>query len=133
MSERAVVGIEVTAWSPVTVSEPADGPAVVRISVEESFSGDIEGVGAADLLQVLRADGSASFVAIERVTATLAGRSGSFVLQDAGTLAADGVVDGDWFVVAGSATGELSGLRGTGGFRAKVGERAEGHLDYSFE
>jgi Protein of unknown function (DUF3224) len=45
----------------------------------------------------------------------------------------DEIVSGDWFVIAGSGTGELTGLRGEGGFRANLGEGAEVHLDYWFE
>jgi len=57
------------------------------------------------------------------------GRTGTFLLQDAGTVAG-GIVSGDWFVIPGSGTGGLAGLRGTGGFRADLGEGAQVHLDY---
>ncbi len=130
---HAAIAIEVRSWLPVALSEPASGPALVRISVEETFSGDITGDGAAEMLQVLRPDGSASFVAVERITGAVAGRSGTFVLQDRGTLDTDGNVEGEWFVVTGSGTGELAGLTGSGGFSAKLGEHAQAHLDYSFE
>ena len=40
---------------------------------------------------------------------------------------------GDWFVIASSGTGELTGLRGEGGFEAEVGQHASITLDYSFE
>jgi hypothetical protein len=65
------------------------------------------------------------------VTGAIAGRSGSFLLQNSGTVQA-GTVTGDWFVVAGSGTEDLRGLRGTGGFRANLGEDAEVTLDYYF-
>jgi len=96
--------------------------------VRESFSGDIEGDGVVEFLQAGRADGSASFVGIERVTGRLAGREGTFLLQDAGTVEGS-IVSGDWFVVPGSGTG----LRGEGGFRANLGESAQVHLYYWFE
>jgi uncharacterized protein DUF3224 len=100
--------------------------------VQESFSGDIQGDGVVEFLQAGRADGSASFAGIERVTGTLAGRQGTFLLQDAGTV--DGtIVSGDWFVVPGSGTGQLARLRGEGGFRANLGEGAQVHLDYWLE
>jgi hypothetical protein len=57
---------------------------------------------------------------------------GTFLLQDAGTVQ-DQIVSGDWFVVPGSGTGALAGLRGEGGFRANLGEGAQVHLDYWFE
>ena len=85
--------------------------------MQESFSGDIQGDGVVEFLQAGRADGSASFAGLERVTGKLAGREGTFVLQDTGIV--DGsIVSGDWFVVPGSGTGQLAGLRGDGGFRA---------------
>jgi hypothetical protein len=46
---------------------------------------------------------------------------------------ADNIVSGDWFVIPKSGTGDLGGLRGTGGFRANLGEGAQVHLDYWFE
>ena len=85
------------------------------------------------MLQALRPDGSATFVGHEPVTATMAGRTGSFVFQDVGTLSATGDVDGSWFVVPGSDTGQLIGLRGEGSFAAAVGESAAISLDHWFE
>lgn len=83
-------------------------------------------------MQAVRKDSSASFVGIERVTGKIGSRQGSFLLQDAGTLEGN-TVKGDWFVVPGSGTGELSGLRGDGAFTAALGEGAEIALDYWFE
>ncbi|MGO9784680.1 MAG: DUF3224 domain-containing protein [Streptosporangiaceae bacterium] len=129
---RASAVITVDKYEPSAYDEPADGPVLTRIHVEESFSGDIQGDGVVEFLQAGRADGSASFAGLERVTGELAGREGTFVLQDSGTV--DGsIVSGDWFVVPGSGTGQLAGLRGDGGFRANLGEGAEAHLDYWFE
>ncbi len=128
---RASATITVHKYEPVAYDEPAEGPVLSRIHVEESFSGDITGDGVVEFLQAAQADGSASFVGIERVTGTVAGRSGTFLLQDQGTVAGN-VVSGDWFVIPGSGTGGLTGLRGEGGFRANLGEGAQVHLDYWF-
>ena len=129
---RATAVITVHKYEPATYDEPAEGPALARIHVEESFSGGISGVGVVEFLQAARADGSASFVGIERVTGTVAGREGAFLLQDAGTVEGN-VVSGEWFVIPGSGTGGLAGFRGEGGFRANLGEGAQVHLDYWFE
>jgi len=129
---RANALITVHKYEPAGYDEPAQGPALTRIHVEESFSGDIAGDGAVEFLQAAHADGSASFVGIERVSGSVADREGTFLLQDAGTV--DGnVVSGDWFVIPNSGTGGLSGLRGEGGFRASLGENAQVYLDYWFE
>ena len=129
---KATATITVAKYEPVPYEEPAAGPVLSRIHVEESFSGDIEADGVVEFLQAAQPDGTASFVGIERVTGTIAGRSGTFLLQDSGTVAG-GIVSGDWFVVPGSGTGDLTGLRGTGGFRANLGEGAEITLDYYFD
>jgi hypothetical protein len=124
--------ITVHKYEPAVYEQPADGPVLSRIHVEESFDGDIQGEGAVEFLQSANADGSASFVGIERVTGTVGGRQGTFLLQDAGTVDGD-QVRGQWFVVPGSGTGELTGLRGEGGFHAKLGEGAQVRLDYWFQ
>src|SRR5712691_1011957 len=53
--------ITVHKYEPAAYDEPAEGPALTRIHVEESFSGDISGEGVVEFLQAARADGSASF------------------------------------------------------------------------
>ena len=130
---HAAASIEFSDWQPETVDTEGVGPQLVRIAVCESFTGDVTATGHAAMVQVLSADGSATFVAVERITSSIAGRSGSFVLQDRGTLAADGTVSGEWFVVPGSGTEELTGLNGSGGFTAAVGQYASAWLDYTLD
>jgi hypothetical protein len=129
---RATGKITVESYEPAPYDEPADGPTLSRIHVEETFSGDIEAEGVVDFLQAQMADGSASFVGIERVTGSLGVRSGSFLLQDHGTVSGS-TVSGEWFVVPGSGSGDLAGLRGEGGFSAQLGESADISLEYWFE
>jgi hypothetical protein len=129
---RASAVITVHKYEPSAYDDPADGPVLTRIHVLESFDGDIQGEGEVEFLQAGRADGSASFVGIERVSGKVGSREGTFLLQDAGTVQGS-VVSGDWFVVPGSGTGQLAGLRGEGGFRADFGAGAQVHLDYWFE
>jgi Protein of unknown function (DUF3224) len=124
--------IEVKTYEPQPYDEVADGPNLVEIHVSEIFSGDIEGEGIVRFLQAIRADDSASFVGIERVNARINGKQGTFLFQDAGTLEGN-LVKGEWFVIPGSGTGELTGLRGEGGFEAELGQHASITLDYWFE
>ena len=131
-SGHATGRIEVQTWEPQQYDESTGGPNLVEVQVTETFSGDIEGQGKVRFLQTVRADGSASFVGVERVTGSLGGRSGSFVLQDQGTLEAN-LVSGTWFVVPGSGTDELAGLRGEGRFEAELGQHASITLDWRIE
>jgi Protein of unknown function (DUF3224) len=129
---HAIGKIDVKTYEPTTYDQPAEGPALVQIHVVEDFSGDIQGEGVAVFLQTARSEDEASFVGVERVRGRIDDKSGTFVLQDQGTLK-DKVVSGTWFVVPGSGTGELQGLRGEGGFEAKLGQGADIRLDYWFE
>ena len=56
--------------------------------------------------------GSAGYVALERVTGTLKGRTGSFVLQHSATMTR-GAPKASIAVVPDSGTGELQGISGT--------------------
>jgi Protein of unknown function (DUF3224) len=129
---RANALITVQKYEPTAYDEPAEGPVLTRIHVEESFSGDIAGDGVVEFLQAGLADGAASFAGIERISGSVGGRAGTFLLQDSGTVAGS-IVSGAWYVIPGSGTGELSGLRGEGGFQANLGEGAKVFLDYWFE
>jgi hypothetical protein len=125
--------IEVHSYEPTAYDQgSAGGPDLSEIRVSEAFLGDITGEGTARFLQVAQADGSASFVGVERVTGAIGDRSGSFVLQDVGTVVGT-TVSGQWFVVPGSGTEGLVGLRGEGGFTAELGQNAQISLDYWFE
>jgi len=108
------------------------GPALAEVSLRERFTGDIDGESTARALQVLHDDRSASLVSLQRFSGKLGGREGTFVLQGA-EVVKNGKVKATWFVVPGSGTDALSGLRGEGGFEGDFGKGSKGTLDYWFE
>ncbi len=124
--------IEVQSYRPTTYEQPNEGPKLNQIEVSEIFSGDVQGAGTVRFLQAEQGDGSASYCGIERVVGTLEGRKGTFLLEDQGTLEGSRV-KGTWFVIPGSGTGDLRGLRGDGGFEAELGQHASWTLSYWFE
>jgi hypothetical protein len=63
---RANAVITVDTYEPVADEQPAEGPVLTRIHVQERLSGNLQGDGEVEFLQAARADGSASFVGIER-------------------------------------------------------------------
>ena len=65
MSEktRANAVITVHKYEPETYDQPAQGPALVRIHVEESFSGDISGEGAVEFFVSFLGGAAFGFVA----------------------------------------------------------------------
>ena len=129
---RATGRTAVKTYEPKVFDEVPGGPSLADIHVTETFSGDIEGDGAVRVIQAARPDGSASFVGIERVRGSIAGKEGSFLLQVGGTVAGK-EMRAEWFVMPGSGTGELRGLRGDGGFKAELGHHGTIWLDYDFE
>jgi hypothetical protein len=108
------------------------GPALMEIHLTETFTGDIDGESPVRAFQVLRDDKSASQVSVQRFRGKLGGRQGTFVLQGQ-EIVENGKIKATWFVVPGSGTGELSGLRGEGGFEGEFGKGSDGTLDYWFE
>ncbi|HET7537883.1 MAG TPA: DUF3224 domain-containing protein [Candidatus Didemnitutus sp.] len=116
-------------------AEPYDqtgGPTLAEVRLDEVFSGDIHGESPVRALQILRDDKSASLVSVQRFRGELGGRKGTFVLQGS-ELVEHGKIRATWFVVPGSGTDELSGLRGEGGFEGEFGKSSVGTLDYWFE
>jgi len=125
---------EVKSWDESPYNEVEGLPKLTRANVTYAHQGVIDGEGTSSSLMVYAADASASFVSLERVIGNVGGRSGSFVMQGSGSYSsADGIARGNCFVVPGSGTGDLAGLRGEGGFVA--GHQPPGTItfDYYFE
>jgi len=81
------------------------------VQLTKSFQGDLEGHSTVDMLGVTVAGEPSGYVAIERVSGTLAGRVGAFVLQHAAT--ADGEAQSLRIqVLPRTGSGELAGLEG---------------------
>ena len=107
-------------------------PELMEIRLSETFSGDIDGESPVRALQVLRDDKSATLVSVQRFRGKLGGRQGTFVLQGS-EIVENGKIKASWFVIPGSGTSDLSGLRGEGGFEGDFGKGSNGWLDYWFE
>lgn len=90
----------------------AEDSKFARMSIDKRFSGDLEATSKGEMLSAMtEVKGSAGYVAIERVSGTLRGRSGTFVLQHNGTMAR-GAPQLSVTVVPDSGTGQLVGLAG---------------------
>jgi hypothetical protein len=99
-----------------------------RMSIDKQFHGDLEATSQGEMLTAMSSvKGSAGYVAIERVSGTLKGRKGSFVLQHTGIMNR-GEPSLTITVVPDSGTDELAGL--TGKMSINV---ADGKHSYDFE
>lgn len=137
--------VEVRPWSPPAVSlatikaagpfdvkmSPESGPdsAVGRFTLTKQYHGDLEATATGEMLTAMTATkGSAGYVAIEKVTGTLAGRTGTFHLQHTGVMNR-GAPSLTITVVPDSGTGELTGL--TGAMRIQIAP--DGSHRYEFD
>ena len=118
-------------WDEKPYSEGQDLPKLTRAAVTRSFTGDIEGEGQVEYLMMYRSDGTATFVGLERIVGRVAGKAGSFVLQRAGVFEG-GEAKESYFVIPGSGTGELRGLRGEGSSAVGHGLEHPITMDYEF-
>ncbi len=85
---------------------------LARLSIDKQFEGDLAATSQGEMLSAQgRVEGSAGYVALERVSGTLHGRRGTFVLQHNG-LMTRGAPSLTVTVVPDSGTGELVGLAG---------------------
>jgi uncharacterized protein DUF3224 len=97
---------------PQTADDKAEGTTLGRMSIDKQYSGDLVATGKGEMLTAnTNVKGSAGYVAIEQVTGTLHGRSGSFVLQHSGTMTR-GTPRLTVTVVPDSGAGQLVGLAG---------------------
>jgi Protein of unknown function (DUF3224) len=127
MTFRAV-GVFAVTMNPEPPYDAQEGASIGRVSLKKQFHGDLEASSVGEMIGA-RSDvkGSAGYVAIERVTGLLQGRSGSFVLQHSGTMTR-GKGELSVSVVPDSGTGELQGLSGK-----MTIEISDGKHSYGFE
>ncbi|OEV32195.1 hypothetical protein AN219_00350 [Streptomyces nanshensis] len=118
-------------WEEKQVTSGAEGPRLARASVVNSFSGGVEAVGTAcEYSIVYVTETTGTFTGMQVLSGTVGGRKGTFAVAENGSFEADGTLRCTFEVVPGSGTGDLTGLRGTGGFTTRHGEQS---VPYSFE
>ena len=99
-----------------------DGNELSRMSLDKTFSGDLVGKGLGEMLAArATVPTSASYVAIERVSGTLEGKEGTFVLVHRGVMHGDSRAL-EVQVSPGSGTGALTGIAGTLDIRIEGGK-----------
>jgi hypothetical protein len=111
----------------------AEAAVLGRMSLDKQFHGDLEATSEGEMLSVLDKDkGSGGYVAMERVTGKLGGKSGSFVLQHNATMNR-GVPEMNIIVVPDSGTGELTGISGSMKIRIESGGKHFYDFEYTLD
>ena len=129
MSQRATgpFDVKVTPQKPDT--QIARAANLGSLTIDKRFHGDLEAVSKGEMLATqTETKGSAGYVAMERVTGTLKGRSGSFVLQHSATMTR-GTPVSSITVVPDSGTGELKGITG----KMSISVAPDGAHSYEFD
>lgn len=111
-------------WDESTIQLVEDRMKLTRATVEFAFHGDIEGIANVEYLMFYSSfdpvdmhKSRAEYVGQMRIIGKLKGKSGSFVLNDAGTFI-DGVAKSELLIIQNSGTDELASISGVGEYSA---------------
>lgn len=127
MSAKATGTFEVK-LTPQASEDKSSDPTLGRLTIDKQFSGDLVGTSKGQMLTGgTVTKGSAGYVAIEKVSGTLAGRTGTFILQHSGTMTR-GTPQLSITVVPDSGTDQLEGLTGKMVINIEAGKHS-----YEFE
>ncbi|GGP18232.1 DUF3224 domain-containing protein [Silvimonas iriomotensis] len=110
-------------------AEPHEEAALGRMGLDKHFEGPLTATSQGQMLSAATSTvGSAGYVAMEKVTGTLEGLSGSFILLHTGVMNR-GTPSLTVTVVPDSGSGELTGLIGRMGIRIENGQH---FYDFSY-
>ncbi|MEU1820354.1 DUF3224 domain-containing protein [Streptomyces roseifaciens] len=109
-------------WKEHDVTPAGTYPKLAHASVTNAFSGGIEATGTTCEYTIVYVTAkTGTFTGMQILSGSLDGRDGTFAVEERGSFGSDGTVHCSFEVVPGSGTGELTGLRGTGGYTAEHG------------
>lgn len=111
-------------------NEPAKNSALARLSIDKHYSGELEASGQGEMLASGDGGQSGAYVALEKVTGTLQGKQGGFVLMHHAVLNRGAPENWKVTVVRDSGEGELAGLAGEMTIRIADGKHYYG-FDYT--
>lgn len=132
MTQHAKGTFEVKLTPQKPDSDVAQAASLGRMTIDKQFHGDLEGASKGEMIAAQsEVKDSAGYVALERVTGSLKGRKGSFVLQHSGTMSR-GAPQLSVTVVPDSGTEELKGLKGKMNIIIADGKHSY-EFDYSLE
>lgn len=129
---QAVGKFKVKNWDEKPYDEPEGGIKLNKATVTYTYEGDIAGESLSESLLAYPTEKTSTYVGLEKISGSIGGKKGSFVLQSTGTY--DGTnARADSTIIEGSGTGELRGITGTS--KMEVGHDGNGTLtiDYDFE
>ena len=131
-SQHADCSFTVEKWEENPFSDVAGQLKMTHTSVAKTFHGELEGQGTLQYLMFYGPGEQTRVLGLERITAVLGGRSGSFVLEHIG--GDDGnEARGTVTILPGSGTDALTGIRGKGEAVANREGKFTMSLDYELD
>ena len=127
MKDKISGTYKTTHWNEQEYSQVDGGPRLTVAEQESTIEGGIQGKGILRYSFVWMAGGFNLFTGHVSITGRVGDREGSFVVEDSGTANAD-KASGTWKIIAGSASGDLAGLKGSGSWKW---EKASQDVAYS--
>ena len=128
---KATGTFEVTPGNEDTFHGTDDGPKLTHATGTQRSPATPSETGGG-LADVLSAEQTATFVGIQRIEASIAGRTGTFIMRGRGEPRRHGF-EGDLDLVPGSGTDGLAGITGEGSFHAAGGRTVSYELEYRFD
>ena len=111
--------------------QPGDDPALGRLTVGKQIHGDFDGTSKGEMLTAMTSvKTSGAYVAVERLTGTLHGRSGSFVVVHRGFMSG-GDQQLEIVIVTDSGTDALAGISGTMAIKIDAAGKHTYEIDYA--
>ena len=132
MNKQITIPFKVTVWDLKPYDETTDHPALSRGTVKKSFDGEMEGESEGEILMYTAVDGSAAYTVLDKFSAAIGGRRGTFVAMHGATHSPKETSRALGTILHGSGTGELTGIGGTIEFVSDENGKNI-ILDYSFE
>lgn len=131
MPKTARTHFKQLSWDEVIISEPDNSPKLAYANAAMEFTGDIIAeTSTQGFILYYDTSGTGTFCGYEHLVGSIHGKAGSLVFETRGTFEADGI-HASWTVVPGSATGDLTGISGTGSYTIPWGTtETDATLDY---
>lgn len=111
MGSTATGAFTIDVWE-AAPAEAGEGVELSRTHIAKTFAGDLRGTSSGEFVMAQAPNGAAAYVGVEQVTATLDGRSGTFLLQHSASMTTSSQ-SLSIQVVPESGTRGLAGLSGT--------------------
>ncbi len=130
MTTQVTGSFTVTSWDEQTYEDLQGESKLTKVSFVQAYTGGLEATGSWEGQMYYAADGTAFYTGLQHFVGKLDGRKGSFVLEARGGYGGSDAST-HWTVVAGSGTGDLAGLSGTGS--STVGSDSQGSYSFDYD